>query len=184
MTRIAEFPETLDDRQREIAERIRSGPRGRVRGPLALWLYSPDLAERAQHLGEFLRFGTAFDKRLSELIIITVARHHECAYVWAIHTPIAIEAGIDVAVVEALRQNKQPAFERSDEKILYEGTRQLLVGSHMESEAFSSIVNTFGERGIIELTAIMGYYAMGAYLVNAVELPTPDASDPFDLNKG
>lgn len=179
MSRIAEFPDTLDDRQKELAERIASGPRGRVRGPLALWLYSPDLCERAQHLGEFLRFGTSFDKRLSELAIITCAAHFRCDYEWAVHAPIAEKAGLGREVIAAIRSGEEPDFIEDDERVVYRATQQLLSQNRMSQSAFDALINLFGERGIVELTAIMGYYALGAFLLNATEISPPDGSHPF-----
>lgn len=179
MSRIPEFPEQLDQRQQELADRIASGPRGRVRGPLALWLYSPDLCERAQHLGEFLRFGTSYDKRLSELIILTCSAHFRCEYVWAVHAPIAIEAGLSDEIVSALQSGEQPQFVRDDERIIHRAVTELLSANRVADEAFQDVVEHFGERGIVELTAIMGYYAMGAFLLNATELAPHDGSHPF-----
>ncbi|WP_419913913.1 carboxymuconolactone decarboxylase family protein [Hoeflea sp.] len=182
MSRIAEFPEILDDRQKELAERIASGPRGRVRGPLALWLYSPDLCERAQHLGEFLRFGTSFDKRLSELTIITCAAHFRCEYEWAVHAPIAEKAGLSPDAIAAIKSGDDPQFAEHDEQVVYRATRELLSGNRMSQSAFDAVIELFGERGIVELTAIMGYYALGAFLLNATEMTPPDGSHPFPDN--
>ncbi len=180
MSRIAEFPETLDARQKEIAERIASGPRGRIRGPLALWLYSPDLAERAQHLGEFLRFGTTFDKRISELAILICAAHLKCGYVWAVHADIARQAGVDDSVIDALRTGSEPAFERQDEGEIFAFITQLLTENRVDETRFDALTRRYGERGIVELTGLMGYYAMGAHLLNAVEVPPPGGDDPFE----
>ena len=179
MTRIPEFPEDLDPRQKEIADKIAAGPRGRIRGPLALWLYSPDLAERAQHLGEFLRFGTGFDKRISELAILVCAAELECNYVWAIHEPIARDAGLSATVIETLKAGKDLEFQHDDERIVYTVMRQLLDRNKVDQTDFDALIDLYGERGIVELTGIMGYYAMGAHMLNAVEIAPPDGSDPF-----
>jgi 4-carboxymuconolactone decarboxylase len=179
MPRIPEFPEHLDERQQAIADRIRSGPRGRIRGPLAMWLYSPDLAERAQHLGEFLRFGTAFDKRLSELAIITVARHHACGYIWSIHAPIAVDAGVPPEAVEAIRAGDEPSFEDETMRSVHRFVTALLAENRVPENDFGAIRDRFGERGIVELTGIMGYYALGCHLLNATEIPPPTGTNPF-----
>jgi 4-carboxymuconolactone decarboxylase len=170
MPRIPEIPTPLDRRQQAIFERIKAGPRGRVRGPLALWLYSPDLAERAQSLGEFLRFGSVFAPRLSELIILIVARHFDCDYEWAVHAPIAERQGLSPEVVRRIAAREEPEFEMPEEATLYRFVRQCLATNRVDSHAFEHFLTAFGERGVVEATAIMGYYALGAYLLNAVEL--------------
>lgn len=179
MGRIAEFPDPLTERQKEVAGRIATGPRGRVRGPLAMWLHSPDFAEHAQQLGELLRYGTAFEKRLSELAILVVSSHLGCAYIWSIHAPIARDAGIAAEVVEALRGRRRPEFEHDDERIVHDFIVQLLRDNRVEQPIFDALLERFGERGVVELTGIMGYYSMGSHLLNAVELETPDGSRPF-----
>lgn len=177
--RIAEFPEELTERQKEVAERIRSGPRGRVRGPLAMWLYNPDLAERAQHLGELLRYGTRFEKRLSEFAILIVSRHYDCAYIWSIHAPIARDAGLAGETIEALRERRAPTLEKDDERGVFHFVSGLLHDHCLDQARFDALLRLFGERGVVELTGIMGYYSMGCYLLNAVEIDTPDGSKPF-----
>ena len=177
--RIPELPASLDDRQKAIHDRIASGPRGRVRGPLALWLRSPDLAERAQHLGEFLRFGSSFPPRLSELVILTVAAHHRCQYEWFVHAPIALREGISPAAVDAIRTGAEPADLKEDEAELHGFVATLLRRNAVGEEQFSRFVERFGEKGVVEVTAIMGYYEIGAHLLNAVEFDAPEGEQPF-----
>jgi 4-carboxymuconolactone decarboxylase len=178
--RIAEFPDPLDDRQRKIYERIKTGPRGRVRGPLALWLYSPDIAERAQSLGEYLRYGSVFVPCFSELIILIVAAHYRCQFEWSVHASIAERNGVKAVVIEALRTNQEPQFDNSDEALVHRFCAALLRTNRVDDATFARFRERFGERGIVELTTIMGYYAMGAFLLNAVAYETPDAPQPFD----
>lgn len=177
--RIPELPEKLDERQQAIHDRIKSGPRGRVRGPLALWLYSPNVAERAQHLGEFLRFGSAFEPRLSELIILCVAAHHRCQFEWFVHAPIAARNGLAAEAIEAIRTGKTPEFSQEDERLLYHFVTALLRHSKVSPEMFDAFRAAFGERGVIDATAIMGYYQIGAHLLNAVEYDVPEGEQPF-----
>jgi 4-carboxymuconolactone decarboxylase len=177
--RIPELPETLDERQQAIFDKIKAGPRGRVRGPLALWLYSPDVAERAQHLGEMLRFKSAFEPRLSELIILCVAARHRCQFEWFVHAPIAERNGLPAAAIEAIRTGGAPVFEKDDERLLHAFVAALLARDKVEQGLFDAFRAKFGERGVIEATAIMGYYEIGAHLLNAVEYDAPEGEQPF-----
>ncbi len=180
MSRVAELPDPLDDRQRRIYEQIKSGPRGRVRGPLALWLYSPDIAERAQSLGEYLRYGSVFEPRLSELIILIVAAHYRCEFEWSVHAPIAEKNGVQATVIAALHLHQEPQFDDADEQLVHGFCAALLRANRVDDASFARFRERFGERGIVELTTIMGYYAMGAFLLNAVayETPAPHFAEP------
>ena len=86
-------PNNLSDAQRPVYERIANGPRKGVRGPLAIWLQRPELAECAQALGRYCRYDTCLDPRLSELAILMMGRHWLAEYEWAAHKPFALEAG-------------------------------------------------------------------------------------------
>ena len=57
-----------------------------------------------------------------------------------------------------------------EEATLYRFVRQCLATNRVDSHAFEHFLTAFGERSVVEATAIMGYYALGAYLLNAVEL--------------
>ena len=59
-------PDELDDAQKKSYDSIASGPRGGVSGPFNALLRSPELADRAQALGEYLRFNTSLPARLNE----------------------------------------------------------------------------------------------------------------------
>lgn len=93
----------MDADQRRVLEEILSGPRGNLDGPFLAWIHSPGLADHAQRLGAFCRYGTRLELRLTELAILVTAAWWQSQAEWQIHAPIAREAGIDDAVIEALR---------------------------------------------------------------------------------
>ncbi len=167
--RIDELPAGLDDHQREIFQRIAEGPRGIVRGPLALMLHSPGLAEHAQALGEFARFHSVFPPNLSELIILIVARARDCEYEWRVHGPIAIRSGVSAEVVEAIRTHSEPAFSEPAQQAVYDFATALLRNNHVPDEAFERFRALFGERGVVEIAGILGYYTLIAFMVNSVQ---------------
>mgnify|MGYP001824905928 CR=1 FL=1 len=166
----------LSAEQQEIADEIASGPRGQIRGPMLLWLHSPELAARGQKVGEFLRWGTVFDGRLSELAILVTARHCNCHYVWRNHFELAIRNGLDEQVVEAIKHRRPPQLEKQDERVVFDFASQLLTQQDVGDETVSQAREIFGERGVIELTALVGYYQMGAYTLAAARVPLVDGS--------
>src|SRR2546423_13267329 len=98
----------LTEAQRAAAAAIVAGPRGGLYGPFVPLLRSPELMEHAQRLGEYLRYRSAVGTRLSELVILTVARHWSQPVEWAIHAPIALQAGLAPALVDAIGRNETP----------------------------------------------------------------------------
>ena len=83
-------PDALTDAQRLAADAIVNGPRGALYGPFVPLLRSPELMECAQRMGEYLRYRSALGQRLSELVILLVAREWDQQVEWAIHAPIAV----------------------------------------------------------------------------------------------
>ncbi|HEY4202763.1 MAG TPA: carboxymuconolactone decarboxylase family protein [Devosiaceae bacterium] len=170
-SRIPLLPIELDDRQKALYARIAGGPRGGVRGPLALWLYSPELAESAQALGEFLRYKSVFAPQLSEFIILIVARHLDCEYEWSAHAPIAERVGVPPKVLQAIGEGREPIFEDPSYAALYKFVMQLMTANRVDDAVFQECHALFGERGIVEATSTMGYYSMAAFMLNAAQAP-------------
>ena len=94
--------------QRGVAEAILSGPRQRMSGPFNAWLRSPELADRLQRVGEYVRFNTSLDKRINEMAILMTAQAWGSQYEWYAHAPLALKAGLDPAVIAAIGAGRKP----------------------------------------------------------------------------
>ena len=103
-------PETLTPEQKAIFEDIAASPRGGVRGPFKVLIYSPGLCDRVQKLGAFVRYDCSVPQKLRELAILITARHMSADYEWHAHEPHALKAGLAAAIVEAIRAGERPAF--------------------------------------------------------------------------
>ena len=172
--------EKLSPEQRRVHDAIVSGPRGRVVGPLRVWLESPQLADHAQALGAFCRFGTSLPPRLSELAIITTGAFWRASFEWHAHAPMAIKAGIDAASVEAIRTGKAPHFSRADEAAVHAFASELIETRRVSEQTFQRAVDALGLDGVVELVGILGYYSLVSLTLNAVEVPVPPgAPEPF-----
>src|SRR5689334_11777493 len=124
--RFPEIPlDKMTPQQRTVADAIMSGPRGRMSGPFNAWLRSPELADRLQKVGEYVRFHTSLDKRLNEMAIIMTAQYWGSTYEWFAHAPLAIKAGLDPEIVAALGAGTKPEKMQDDEAIVWEFTTQL-----------------------------------------------------------
>ena len=170
----------LDEATAAVFDAIASGPRGRVSPPYEALLRSPALAERIQSLGAFLRFESAFPDHLREFAILITARASNCAYEWHAHYPIAIAAGLPEAVAGALAAGRRPAFADTDTELVYDFSAELQETRRVNDALYGRALARFGEDGIVELTAINGYYAMFAMILNTFEIGLPEgAADPF-----
>ncbi len=163
----------MTDRQREVCEKIVSGKRGRIVGPLRAALHSPELADRWQALGEFLRFDTTLPPQLSELAIIMTGRFWNCQLEWVIHARVASEAGVSAQVIDCIRQATAPEFDDRRQFAVYEFTRELLACGQAGDDAYQRLVDVVGVVAAVELTAVIGYYSMVAMTLNAHAVPLP-----------
>src|ERR1700704_6615816 len=112
-------PEEMTDEQRKVYQEIAGGPRGGVRGPFNPLLRSPELADRAQKMGEYIRFNTSLPPRLSELAILVTARYWSSQYEWHAHHPFALKGGLPAQVAADLAQGRKPAGMNDDEAAVY-----------------------------------------------------------------
>jgi len=181
MTRLPELdPAHMTDDQRKVHEAIVSSPRGKVEGPLKIWLHSPQLADRAQALGAHCRYFSALSQRLSELAIAVVGAHWRAGFEWHVHAPIAISAGIPEAAIEAIRRGEEPALEQADEKAVYAFSRELVQTRKVSQPTYDQALTALGTQGVVDLTGILGYYTFISMTINAFEVDIPDGGkDPF-----
>ena len=93
-------PAAMSPEQKRVADAIASGPRGGLRGPFQAWLRSPELADRLQRVGEYLRFSSSLPPRLNEFAILITARAWNAKYEWYAHYPLALQAGLKAGVAD------------------------------------------------------------------------------------
>ena len=164
--------------QRDVHDEIVSGVRGRLVGPLRAVIHSPDLARRWSRLGEYLRFSTILPKKLNELAIIVTGRRWNSQVEFHIHAEAARAAGLDPAAVEAIRLAQPPVFSDETEAEVYEFARQLQQTGDVEPAVHAAVTARWGERGVVELAGVIGYYTMVSMTLNAHEIPLPDGASP------
>ena len=178
MTRVPPFdPARMSDQQRRVYDAVMAGPRGVVRGPVQVWLQNPGLAEHAQALGAYCRFGTCLPPRLSELAIILTAVHWRAGYEWRAHAPMAAAGGLSEHAIEAIRTGQQPRFERDDERAVHRFTLELLDRHTVSPEAWDEAETALGPHGVVDLVGILGYYALISMTIKAFEIGVPPSDD-------
>lgn len=168
----------LTPEQRAVFDAVVSGPRGAVVGPLRAAIHSPELADRWQKLGEILRFRLTLPKRLGELAILVTARRWNAELEWVVHAEAALKAGLPPTVVDAIRDGRAPRFEAPDEAEVYGFVRELQLNGQVAEPAYQAVLARWQARGVVELTALVGYYTMVAMTLNAHRIPLPDGLAP------
>jgi len=166
-------PASLRPEQRRIYDAIVSGPRGQVRGPLAIWLHRPGLADHAQALGQYCRYGSSLPPRLSELAILVTARIWSAEFEWWAHKQHALNAGLDPAVVDAIRDGREPAFASAEESLVYRFSTILNHERAVPDALYREAVELLGEGGVIDMTGILGYYALVSMTLKVFAVEPP-----------
>src|SRR5580692_1383901 len=179
--RMAEIPlDQMTPAQRTVADAIMSGPRQKMSGPFNAWLRSPELADRLQKVGEYVRFNTSLDKRLNEMAIIMTAQYWGSQYEWYAHAPLAIKAGLDPEIVAALGVGNKLEKMKDDEAIVWEFTTQLRRDHGVNDAIYAKAVEKFGENGVMDLVGVNGYYDVVSMTLNVAHVSPPaDAQLPF-----
>ena len=173
-SRFAELQrEQMTDAQKRVYDAIAGGPRGGVRGPFGALLHSPELADRAQKLGEYLRFNSSLPPRLNEFAILINARFWGSKYEWYAHRPLAIKGGLAESIANDLAQNRRPANMKPDEELVYDFCTKLHHQHVLDDALFRRAVATLGERGVIDLIGVSGYYTLVSMVLNVAEVSLP-----------
>jgi 4-carboxymuconolactone decarboxylase len=165
-------PEELDDEQRVMYDAIVNGPRrgtpglvdeqGRLGGPMNTYLHAPAVGVRQQALGAALTFEISLPKKVAELVILTVANDVQSSFQLAAHEWMGFQAGLTHDQIAALRERREPVLDDPLEQAAHRTTVRLLEAGDLDDDAYEAAVGVLGERGLLELVTLIGYYRMVA----------------------
>ncbi len=171
--------EEMTPEQRAMVEHLTSGPRGNnLGGPFNVLLRSPEMGDLAQEMGGKLRFLESMPAKLREMAIILTARAWDAQYEWQAHRRAAARAGLDESIIQAIAEGRRPEKLTAEEAVVYNFGSELLATKHVSDATFAAAKAQLGERGVVDLTALMGYYQMVAMLLNVDEYPLPAGTEP------
>lgn len=163
----------MNPAQKEVHDEIVAGKRGRFGGPFQLLIRAPEVCRHLSRLGEYLRWGSSLPPALSELAICLTARHIRANYEWYAHAPLAIEAGVPAAAIEAIRTGAAPQFAAKDQQLVYRLVTELIDKKRLGDASFAEGIAAFGEQGIVELGTIIGYYTAIGNALNVFQVALP-----------
>jgi len=172
-------PEQMDAAQRAAAAELIAGPRKAVTAPFVALLRSPELMRRVQKLGEHLRFESSLQPATSEFATLIVARHWTQHFEWGTHVPLALRAGVRPETIDALRDGRRPHNLGAEETVVYDFATELLEHKGVCDATFEACRSLLGERGVVELVSLLGYFVLMSMLLNVAHAPAP-AADGFE----
>ena len=168
--------EELSPPQRAFADRLTAPPRnGKVTNPpYRAYVRSPELAEQLISLADYVRYKTSLPPRLSEMAILITARQWTAQYEWYAHYPQAMKGGLDPKVAEAIANGERPQGMKADETALYDLATSLYRDHKVTDAVYKAALAAFGERGIMDMIGIMGFYDITSMTLITMQAGVPD----------
>jgi 4-carboxymuconolactone decarboxylase len=150
-----------------------------------VWLQSPELCERVESLGAFVRFESSLPKHLRELTLLMAARHWDAQYSWNAHVNTAIESGVPEAAVRAIAEHREPVFADEADQAFYGFCHELLEEHFVADETFARAHKHFGSQALVDAVGSLGNFSMLAMCLNAFQVDLqPDREPPFPDIRG
>jgi len=179
-------PDQLDPEQRKMVEALIAGGRGGgaeptpeaiaamlKRGPFNAWMRSPQLGAKMQAVGDQVRFHSSLPLRLNEFAILITARHWTSQYEWYAHHILAMKAGLDPKIAADLAEGRRPKGMTDDEAAVYDFCTELHRDRKVGDKAYKRAVQLFGEKGVVDLIGVSGYYTLVSMSLNVAEVQVP-----------
>jgi len=166
----------LTDAQRKAIDDFKAARSADVSGPFVPLLRSPEVMTRTRAMGDYLRFKSALPPRLSELVILIIARRWTQQYEWNAHQPLAIQGGVRQSVVAAIAEGRRPDAMAADEDALYTLVEEVHRIQSVSDATYAKAVAAVGEQGVIDALGIAGYYTLLAMVMNTARTPLPSGA--------
>jgi 4-carboxymuconolactone decarboxylase len=159
-------PGQYTDEQKKAAEEFLAARKVPVFGPFEPMMYSPEVMNLARATGDYLRYHSAIGNTLSELVVLITAREWSQDYEWWLHYPIALKAGVNKDVADAIGDGRRPANMSADEEIVYDFTNELHRTKRVSDTTYAKAEARFGKKGVVDMAGIAGYYSWLAMELN------------------
>lgn len=172
-------PSEMTDDQTTIYTESEVSKRGVVTPPLRAWIHAPEVARHANRLGAYLRYDTTLGARYSELAILVTARYWSAQYEWYAHKKLALQAGLDTQIIDAINHRRVPDFDDPKAQLIYEFSESLHENHNVPKLLYERAIELLGNKGVVELVGLLGYYTLVSMTLNTfeVELPEGETSD-------
>jgi 4-carboxymuconolactone decarboxylase len=179
----------LDEAQEAMWASIAGGVRaptavrteGQLNGPFDVLLRTPEVGTAVGELGELLRFSTTLGPRLTEVVILTIVGHWHARLAWSAHAAYAEREGIPRAKVDAIARGEDPSLEDPAERAVWAVAHGLVTTGRVPDDTYATALAVLGERTLVEVVALSGYYCLSSLVLNAFRVPLPEGVvSPWD----
>lgn len=174
----------MSPEEKRAYDEAASGLRGHFPAPMIAWLRNPEFARRAQKVGEFIRFEMSLPARLRELAILVVARYWSAHHEWRVHRKIALEVGVGADVVAEVAARRRPVFKDRADRVVYDIATSLLETRTVPGPLYEEGVRELGEKGVVELVGVLGYYTLVSMTLVTFEIGLPEDFQPEFADNG
>lgn len=172
-------PEAMTDDQRAVYDALVSGkrgaaikaPDGTLIGPFNAMLLNPHVGNRVQSLGEALRFDISLSRRVIEIATLVVGAHWRAQFEWWAHERLAKQAGLSDEIIAAIKRGERPALDDASEATAYDVASELYRTQRLSDATYARAEEHFGQAGMFELTALVGYYSLVSIILNGFNVP-------------
>ncbi|MGV3742221.1 MAG: carboxymuconolactone decarboxylase family protein [Burkholderiaceae bacterium] len=163
--------DAMNAQQKAAAQELINGPRGAVFGPFIPLLRSPELMNRLQKVGEYLRYQSALETRINEFVMLVVSREWTQQFEWCMHYPLALKAGVKEETLTSLAEGRRPAGMAADEAVAYDVCEELVRTHGLCDATYQAALSAFGEQGIIDMLGLIGYFTTVSMVMNVARTP-------------
>ena len=174
-------PEQLSPQQKAYVENLQKPPRNNTTAlknpPFRVYMRSPELAPKLEAISDYVRWGTGLEPRLTELAIMITARQWSSQWIWRGHYRAAVRGGLDPSVGADIAAGRRPEKMKADETILYTYATEMYRDKAVSDATYAAAVKAFGEKGLIDLVATMGYYDTVAMTLITAKAVAPKEED-------
>ena len=170
--------EQLTPEQKTMVNDLLAGTRTSLNGPFNALLRSPEMGNAAQKLGGYVRFRTSLPRRLNEMAILLTAKWWSAQYEWYAHKTLALDAGLNAAVIDDIQAGRRPTGMQADERVIYDFSTEMRERRRVSDATFKAAVDLLGEKGVMDLVAVMGYYDLVSIVLNVDRYPLPEGAPP------
>ena len=172
-------PDQLTPEQHAASEAFLAARKVPVFGPFVPLLRSPELMTSARSMGDYLRYRSALPQRISEFVILVTAREWTQDLEWKIHQPIALKVGVPPETVQAIAEGRRPGNMSDEEAAAWSFSTELHHNRSVSDATYAEALAKFGEKGVMDLAGINGYYTMLAMAVNVARTPSGQGVPPL-----
>ena len=174
-------PDQLSPEQKAYIENLQKPPRNNTTAlknpPFKVYMRSPELASKLEAVSDYVRWGTGLQPRLTELAIMITARQWSSQWIWRGHYRAAVRGGLDPSVGADIAAGKHPDKMKEDETTLYNYAMEMYRDKAVSDATYAAAVKQFGEKGLIDLVATMGYYDTVAMTLITAKAVAPKEDD-------